>query len=109
MCLPSTRASSASEDTERNQKTIFPGTSHLHKGFGLLVGKEVLRNRAERNCAHGLLCSLNLKERPQGHLTQSSASQPLKARIFVFDKSPKKGNSPVSLIAKALVSVSSDV
>lgn len=51
-----------------------------------------------------LLCSLNLKERAQGHPTQSSASQPLKARIFVFDKPPKKGNSSVSLIANALAS-----
>jgi hypothetical protein len=47
---------------------------------------------------------LELEGEGQGHPTQPSASQPLKARIFIFDKSPKKGNSSVSLIANALVS-----
>ena len=51
----------------------------------------------ERCHGRSLLCSLNLKEGPQDHLTQSPASKPLKAGGSVCQIS-RKGDSPASLI-----------
>lgn len=53
-------------------------------------GEEVPRDRDESLCGHRLPGSLNLKDRPQEHLTQSPSSKPLKAGVSLFDKSPGK-------------------
>ncbi|KAF6298924.1 hypothetical protein mRhiFer1_008959 [Rhinolophus ferrumequinum] len=66
---------------------------------GVSPGEEVPRDTigSDESCSgHSLLCSLNLKEKPQGHFTQSPASKPLKAGTSVCQIS-RKGDCPASL------------